>query len=257
VSPYSSESAPADSTAIALTGLWKAWSHRFGATESVGMAVSRCLDQSYATVLFASSARARELEALQEATGVGPGPTALEERRLVLVDELQNDPRTVSWIGFVEPAVAHGVSSIHALPLQVGVTVLGLLTMHATERDLLATRTVPDLLRLGELATTALLTPQLVSPALASPDGGGQDFDLIDARHAVTHQATGMVSVQAGSSLADALALLRARAIATGRPLAEVARDVVAGRTNFRDTGQAPPSAGSDGQVGGSDDGTH
>ena len=42
-----------------------------------------------------------------------------------------------------------------------------------------------------------------------------------------------MVQVQAGIPTADALLMLRARAFATGRPLAEVASDVVARRLRF------------------------
>jgi hypothetical protein len=41
------------------------------------------------------------------------------------------------------------------------------------------------------------------------------------------HQATGMISVQSGVSLADALLILRARSFAAERPLDAVARDVV------------------------------
>ena len=44
------------------------------------------------------------------------------------------------------------------------------------------------------------------------------------------HQATGYVSVRASVGIDEALLLLRARAYASGRPLLEVARDVLAGR---------------------------
>jgi AmiR/NasT family two-component response regulator len=43
------------------------------------------------------------------------------------------------------------------------------------------------------------------------------------------HQATGVVSVRAGVSLAQALALLRARAYAEDRPIGDLARDVLDG----------------------------
>ena len=47
------------------------------------------------------------------------------------------------------------------------------------------------------------------------------------------HQAAGMVSVQAGVSLAEALVLLRARAFAVERPVLDVARDVLARVVTF------------------------
>ena len=45
---------------------------------------------------------------------------------------------------------------------------------------------------------------------------------------AEVHQAAGMVSVQAGVSLGEALVLLRARAFASERAVVELARDVLA-----------------------------
>ena len=47
------------------------------------------------------------------------------------------------------------------------------------------------------------------------------------------HQATGMVTVQAGASIADALAILRAHAFSTETTLAQVAREVVERRLRF------------------------
>ena len=44
------------------------------------------------------------------------------------------------------------------------------------------------------------------------------------------YQAQGMVMVDLGVSLTEAMALLRAHAFTLGRPLGDVARDVVTGR---------------------------
>jgi len=49
----------------------------------------------------------------------------------------------------------------------------------------------------------------------------------------VVHQASGMVSAQAGISVSDALVRLRAHAFATGALLVDVAKDVVARRLRF------------------------
>ena len=61
--------------------------------------------------------------------------------------------------------------------------------------------------------------------------------DLLESgfteRRAEVHQAAGMVSVQLGISLTDALVALRARAYAQGRTIAQVAADVVARRLSF------------------------
>jgi steroid delta-isomerase-like uncharacterized protein len=70
-------------------------------------------------------------------------------------------------------------------------------------------------------------------PAQGSPDppmGVGGDPDAIAGQWAVIHQATGMVSVQLDVGMAIALVCLRSHASAAGRPLADVAADVVARR---------------------------
>ena len=53
-------------------------------------------------------------------------------------------------------------------------------------------------------------------------------LDEVMGQRAELFQAQGMVSVQLGVSLADALARLRAHAYAENLPLGQVARDVVA-----------------------------
>jgi hypothetical protein len=50
------------------------------------------------------------------------------------------------------------------------------------------------------------------------------------------HQATGMISVQLGVSLAEALLRLRAHAYGQDRPVADVAADVVGRRMRFDDS---------------------
>jgi hypothetical protein len=73
------------------------------------------------------------------------------------------------------------------------------------------------------VAARAVLAIQADAPAgeLAAELEATGDFRL------VVHQASGMVSVQLDISIAEALVRLRAYAFANGRPLTDVARDVV------------------------------
>jgi AmiR/NasT family two-component response regulator len=50
------------------------------------------------------------------------------------------------------------------------------------------------------------------------------------------HQATGVISVQLGVDLAEALVRLRAHAYVRDRPVAEIAADVLARRLRFTDS---------------------
>jgi len=73
-----------------------------------------------------------------------------------------------------------------------------------------------------------------------------QDHDEHDGAHsaltgpinsrAEIHQATGMITIQLGLSLADALLRLRAHAYATGRTVSAIAADVVNRRMFFDDS---------------------
>ena len=87
----------------------------------------------------------------------------------------------------------------------------------------------PDTIDDGQVFAEIALT-MLVSDDPGSPsDVGNASLDdlLIPAMH--VYQAQGMVMVDLGVSLAEALVRLRAYAFVQGRPVAEVARDAVAG----------------------------
>ena len=80
--------------------------------------------------------------------------------------------------------------------------------------------------------------------ALATELEEGADFRF------VVHQASGMVAVQLGVSVGEALLRLRAYAFANDRLLAEVAEDVVGRRLRFDDrrghpAGDGPAGVGS------------
>ena len=60
--------------------------------------------------------------------------------------------------------------------------------------------------------------PRAAGPPLA---------DNLDESEMQIHQATGMVSVQLELPIDEAFVMLRARAFSLGRPLGDVARDVV------------------------------
>lgn len=61
----------------------------------------------------------------------------------------------------------------------------------------------------------------------------GDDPDAHASFQLQVHQATGMVQVQLGIRTDEAFLVLRARAFAMGRPLADVSTDVVQRRLRF------------------------
>jgi hypothetical protein len=200
-----------------------------------GVAVSRCTRGAYAGVVFASNDTAASLEESQDTLGEGPGPTALEQGRPVLVPDLPDRLAAGSWMAFVPQALSLGVASVFAFPARVGAAGVGLLTVHAQQRLDLDVAAERDLRALSDSVALALLIPE----ALSAPRGDGLT-DVLAVGHALVHQAVGMVSVQLGTTLEMAAAALRAHAFATDQSLRDVARAVVDRRLSFSDGGGVP-----------------
>ncbi len=100
----------------------------------------------------------------------------------------------------------------------------------------------------GELSPKALAQAVLFAGAAVQvllhlqdqmPPGEGLHPDVLapERDRPQVHQATGMVSVQAGVTLADALLLLRARAYSEDRSIVAIATDVVTRTLRFDHTG--------------------
>jgi hypothetical protein len=95
---------------------------------------------------------------------------------------------------------------------------------------------LPDTDREDVADVTVALTRAMVAAALGAPmqDGRRGWWDGPDAlSRARVWQATGMVNLAFGLDTADALAILKAHAFATGRVVDDVAEDLVAGRLSL------------------------
>ncbi len=177
--------------------------------------------------LFASDELSARLEELQFTTGQGPGADEFWRGSPVLIADL--DSAAARWPGFVPEAVAAGARAMFALPLQAGAIRIGVLSLY---------RTVPGPLEAGELADVLLFADialQLLLDASSGISGSPAYRPLagMSDRRAVVYQATGMISVQLGVSLAEALARLRAHAFASSAALGDVAGEVVSRRLRF------------------------
>lgn len=185
-------------------------------------------DSGPGAMLASTDGPARILEELQFTLGEGPCVDASTSRRPVLQPELA---RTACqrWPGFAAGALAAGVRAIFAFPLQVGGIRVGVLDLYRDVEGVLDDRQLAEALAFADAATSVLLMLQ----ARTGRDGGHPGLvELIEDR-AEVHQATGMISVQAGLGLAAALVLLRARSYAAERPILEVARQVIARTLRF------------------------
>ncbi|MCO8271575.1 GAF and ANTAR domain-containing protein [Actinoplanes sp. TRM 88003] len=174
------------------------------------------------------------LEELQFSLGEGPCLDAFAGRQPVLVPDL-SDGAMVRWPGYAPALHGRGVRAVFAFPLQIGSARLGALDVFRARTGSLTDDEFREALTFADIAVTTLLDGQARAAPGAAADG--LDDEVVGQR-AELFQAQGMVAVQLGISLVDALARLRAYAYAEDRALGDVARDVVARRVAF-DSGQS------------------
>jgi hypothetical protein len=197
-----------------------------------GVALALMTDEGPAGTVAATDATALELEDLQFTLGEGPCVDASTTGRPVLQPDLSRTA-PLRWPAFAAGAEAAGLAAVFALPLQVGAIRLGVLDLYRSTPRVLSREELADALCFAEAATTLLLHAQAQHSRWALPL---ESLTVLDDR-AEVHQATGVVSVHADVSLQDALLLLRARAYAEQRPIAELAQDVLNGLVEFRTGG--------------------
>jgi hypothetical protein len=196
----------------------------------VGVALMT-VDGPSGVVLAATDERARQLEELQFSLGEGPCVEASRRARPVLEpDLLAAGP--ARWPAFGMTVLEAGIRAIFAFPLRVGAIRVGVLDLYRDTPGSLTSLELADAMAFADAATELVL--HLRDQHGESGAGYSALVGPVDSR-AVIHQASGMITVQLGVGLAEALLRLRAHAHATGRPVSDVAADVVSRRLRFDD----------------------
>jgi hypothetical protein len=180
-------------------------------------------------VAAASDPVSEALEELQFTLGEGPCIDAFSSRRPVLEPDLVHGAMS-RWPAYSRAALDRGVRAAFAFPLQVGAARLGVLDVHRVEPGSLSGEALAQALTFAEVAVQTLLDGQDRAPHGQAAEGLEQALEY----RFVLYQAQGMTMVDLGVSIAEAMARLRAHAYAHGRPLSDVARDVVEGRLRLQ-----------------------
>ncbi|MFJ9152027.1 ANTAR domain-containing protein [Streptomyces sp. NPDC102270] len=134
------------------------------------------------------------------------------------------------------PAVRElGVHGVCCFPPGIGAIRIGVLAVLCDGDRQLSQQQYAD-----AVALSAMLTSASLHGEPRGQEAGVQGFGMgvrqpSGLRRAVVHQATGMVSVQLGVSMEEALLRLRAHVYGNAHPLEEVAEDMVARRLRFSD----------------------
>jgi GAF domain len=179
-----------------------------------------------ATVLAGAGRHARTVTGLQMELGEGPCLQAHAAGSPVLLPDLAAGNAN-RWPAFAAAALAAGVQAEFSLPLMVGPGGIGTFDLCRDRAGMLSDEHLADAL-VADIARDAVLyQPYAAGPGLA------ELLDTAGPDRIVIHHATGMIAAQLDDSVANALARLRAAAFASGRPIYDIARDVVERRVRF------------------------
>jgi len=126
-----------------------------------------------------------------------------------------------------------------SVPLRAGAIEVGVLSAYLPERGVLPDDRVADVLVYADAAMLlALGAAEGIATGHRASTGNG-----FDERRAEVHQAAGMISVQLGVGVEEALVRLRAHAYVQERRLVDVARDVVERRLRFSRDATTDPNS--------------
>jgi hypothetical protein len=168
------------------------------------------------------------IEELQYTLGEGPCIDAYRTGAVISEPDLAA-PMSLRWPAFTPKVIDMGARAIFGFPVRIGAARIGALNLYRNRAGSLSGDQHADALVMADVIARTVLTFQAQAEPGSVPAELGADI------HAAVHQAAGMVSVQLGISVADALVRLRAHAFAADRPLTQVARDVIARTLRFDD----------------------
>jgi GAF domain-containing protein len=188
---------------------------------AAGAGVSVLAADGRYSLLTAADAVSDRLEEMQFLLGEGPCVEAADSGRPVFVADLDAELPS-RWPAYSPSMREAGIRAVFAFPLQLGAAKLGVLDIF---------RTAPGPLTRSELARAFRLSDEAVLILMDVPGRttapGGHPGDDAAATSVELFQAQGMVMIQLGSTLAEAMARIRAYAYAENRRLIDVAHAVL------------------------------
>ncbi len=170
-----------------------------------------------------------QLAELQLTLGEGPSLDVAASGGPVLASDLADAEYGRRWPAFALAALQVGATAIFAFPLRIGAIRAGVLGLYRKQPNPLSTFQLGDALTFADAATLLMLDGQDQAQGDPGAGPGGQPSGLVLHR-AEIDQATGMLTEQLGTGIADAFVRMRAYAYAHDLRLLDVARDIVAHR---------------------------
>jgi transcriptional regulator with GAF, ATPase, and Fis domain len=176
-------------------------------------------------LLAATSEEARKLEVFQLQRDEGPCLDCYQTGKPVSVADLRRQPQR--WPRFTSVATEQGFASVHAIPMRLRDERLGALGLFGTNPGALNERDLQLAQGLAHVASIAIVS---AGNTLERSDILAAIRVAVSGR-SVVETAKGVLAETNSVNTQEAFDLLRDRARNHNKHLADVARDVVSGRT--------------------------
>jgi ANTAR domain len=176
--------------------------------------------------LAASDALAARLDELQFDLSEGPCWDAVSSGHPVLQPDLRTSGSGL-WPSFTEALSGEPVKSVFAFPLIVGPLRFGAIDLYSREPVVLDSTQTGRVSAMADVVSRHVLRRALDAIGLERDDSG----NAFSRR--LIHQASGVVLAQLGISADDARLVIQGHAFSRGRPMMEVAQEIIAGQLRF------------------------
>lgn len=193
-----------------------------------GAAVSMMVDAESPGVVAGANPLSLRMEEFQFTSREGPSLDSFASRRPVLTADL--DALTDGqWLGFASDALGEDMHGVFCFPVQVGAITLGVFTVYRSAAGSLDAPASTMAITFAEVATDIILD----GDPNAKPGRLHPGLQTVWDHRVQIYQAQGVVMVDLGVSLAEALIRMRAHAFANDQTLAEIANSVMSGALVF------------------------
>lgn len=194
-----------------------------------GVALTLRSGRDHSQLVYATDALTAALDELEFTIGEGPGLDCYRAGRPSLEPDLASEATFARWPGFSSEARHLGAGALFAFPMHLGSGSIGNATLY---------RSTSGPMDGAEIASATGCVDKIVHAVLEllKPSGqlrAGLENSIVILGHPEVAQATGMIAVQLGVSITEALARLRARAFVERSAISEIACDVIARRRRF------------------------
>jgi len=183
------------------------------------------------STICATNSTAARIDELQFELGEGPHWDVIARGTPVLIDDVHGTSLN-DYPAFGAALLMLNVGGLFTFPLALGAVAVGVVGLYRSTAGSLSRTELRAARNLSDLATNQAVRHAVTGAEAESP---GREPVSAPALRREVHQATGMILAQLDISATEAFIRLRAHAFVTGRPVQDLAHDVVTRMLDFRE----------------------